>query len=45
MRDILVNATIPFGLDISVAWTAFLAFELFRLVASFFRRFGSIVRV
>jgi hypothetical protein len=36
MRDILVNATIPFGLATSAAWTAFLAFELFKLVASFF---------
>jgi hypothetical protein len=28
MRDVFVNATIPFGLAISAAWTAFLAFEL-----------------
>jgi hypothetical protein len=36
MRDILVGATIPFGLATSAAWTAFLAFEFFRIVASFF---------
>jgi len=36
MRDILVSATIPFGLATSAAWTAFLAFELFRWVASLF---------
>jgi hypothetical protein len=36
MRDVFVNATIPFGLAISAAWTAFLAFELVKLAASFF---------
>jgi hypothetical protein len=36
MSDILVKATIPFGLATSAAWTAFVAFELFKLVTSFF---------
>jgi hypothetical protein len=36
MRDILVIATIPFGLITGVGWAAFLAFEPFRLFASFF---------
>jgi hypothetical protein len=36
MRDILISATIPFGLGTSAAWTAFLAFELFTWFASFF---------
>jgi hypothetical protein len=36
MRNIVVTATIPVGLLISAAWVAFLAFELFRFVASFF---------
>jgi hypothetical protein len=36
MRDILVVATIPLGLFASAAWTALLAVELFRFVASFF---------
>ena len=36
MRDILVSATIPFGLAASAAWSAYLAFELIRWVASFF---------
>jgi hypothetical protein len=30
MRDILVSATIPFGLATSAAWSAFLAFELIK---------------
>jgi hypothetical protein len=36
MRDILISATIPFGLATSAAWTGYLAFELFKMVASFF---------
>jgi hypothetical protein len=35
MRDILVIATIPFGLITSVGWAAFLAFEPFGLFAFF----------
>ena len=31
MRDVLVVATIPVGLVASAAWTAFIAFELFKL--------------
>ena len=36
MRDILIGATIPLGLVSSAAWTAFLAFELIRLLAFLF---------
>jgi hypothetical protein len=36
MRSVVVVATIPFGVLITAAWAAFLAFELFRFVASFF---------
>ena len=36
MRNIVIVATIPFGVLITAAWTAFLAFELFKFVASFF---------
>ena len=36
MRGIVVSATIPFGLLASGTWTAFLAFELFKLVKSLF---------
>jgi hypothetical protein len=36
MRNIVVVATIPFGVLIAATWAAFLAFELFKFVASFF---------
>jgi hypothetical protein len=36
MRAILTITVIPFGLVISTAWTAFLAFELFKLITSLF---------
>ena len=36
MRNIVVTATIPVGLLISAAWVAFLAFEIFRLLVSYF---------
>jgi hypothetical protein len=36
MRNVMIIATIPLGLLVSAAWTAFLAFELFKFVASFF---------
>jgi hypothetical protein len=36
MRSVVVIATIPLGLLASAAWLAFLAFELFRFVISFF---------
>jgi hypothetical protein len=35
MRDVLVIATIPFGLITSVGWAAFLAFEPFRCLHPF----------
>jgi hypothetical protein len=34
MHDILAKTTISVGLIASAAWTAFLAFEIFRLLAS-----------
>jgi hypothetical protein len=36
VRDVLVVATIPVGLVASAAWTAFIAFELFKLTLSLF---------
>jgi hypothetical protein len=36
MRNIVVTATIPVGLLASAAWTAFLAFEIFRLLVLYF---------
>jgi hypothetical protein len=36
VQDVLVIATIPVGLVASAAWTAFIAFELFKLTLSLF---------
>jgi hypothetical protein len=36
MHDILAKTTISVGLVASAAWTAFLAFEIFRLLVSYF---------
>jgi hypothetical protein len=36
MLNFLIVATVPAGLAASAAWTAFLAYELFELVASLF---------
>jgi hypothetical protein len=36
MLNFLVIATVPVGLAASAAWTAYLAYELFGLVASLF---------
>jgi hypothetical protein len=36
MRDILIVAGIAFGLIVTAAWAAFLAFEFIKLFASLF---------
>ena len=36
MHDILAKTTISVGLIASAVWTAFLAFEIFRLLTSYF---------
>jgi hypothetical protein len=36
MHDILAKTTISVGLIASAAWAAFLAFEVFRLLGSYF---------
>ena len=36
MHDILAKTTISVGLIARAAWTAFLAFEIFRLLVSYF---------
>jgi hypothetical protein len=36
MHDILAKTTISVGLIASAAWAAFLAFEIFRLLTSYF---------
>jgi hypothetical protein len=36
MHDILAKTTISVGLAASAAWAAFLAFEIFRLLVSYF---------